>query len=153
MSIDNTTNAKRTLSQKFKKSLWVGLYPFYRIPFIQRHVLRLHQVWYKGGRQQYHIGFLAQGVTLETVKTHLRDIWNFGENYVAWIDKGQVLSWRRLDGFDFQYHIRIFDDGEIRGHYEYTPESRPFAHLLRLMKKTGKKSSKTSYSNTLSTNK
>ena len=30
---------------------------------------------------------------------------------------------------DWQYHIRIFCDGEVRGHYEMTPEDHSFTHM------------------------
>ena len=52
-------------------------------------------------------------------------------NRVAYFDPGQVLSMRRLDQEkpDRQYHLRIFNDGEVRGHYEYTPEDKPRKHL------------------------
>lgn len=29
----------------------------------------------------------------------------------------------------FQYHIRLFEDREVRGHYEYSSEGNPFAHV------------------------
>jgi hypothetical protein len=31
--------------------------------------------------------------------------------------------------FRHQYHIRVFEDGEIRGHFEYTPECYPILHM------------------------
>lgn len=39
---------------------------------------------------------------------------------------------RKLDNFDFCYHIRLFEDGEIRGHYERTVESNFIAHLREI---------------------
>ncbi|MDP2789051.1 MAG: hypothetical protein Q8O46_03315 [bacterium] len=79
-------------------------------------------------RQKYHIGWLAPERTLEDLKLHLHGQWGFGNHFVAWTDKGQVLSWRKLTDSS-QYHLRVFEDGEIRGHYEYTPEGHPLAHL------------------------
>lgn len=64
--------------------------------------------------------------------TRLHDKWGFGNHFVAWQDNGQVLSWRKLKNFDYQYHIRVFKDGEIRGHYEYTPESKPLDHFIEI---------------------
>ena len=80
-------------------------------------------------RQRYHIGWLAAGKTLETLKTHLHNKWGFGNHFIAWTDTGQVLSWRKLADFQDQYHLRVYEDGEIRGHYEFTPEAHPLAHL------------------------
>ncbi len=49
---------------------------------------------------------------------------------MAWEDADQVLSWRRLASFNEQYHIRVFKDGEIRGHFEITPEAHPMEHFF-----------------------
>ena len=52
--------------------------------------------------------------------------WN---HFIAWTDEDQIISLRRLESFTWQYHLRIFRDGEVRGHYEYTPEAHPKWHL------------------------
>jgi hypothetical protein len=119
-----------TLGQRMKKNFWRHLYPIF--PWAQKHFLRWHLVWHEKGRQPYHLGWLAQGKTLEELEKHLHDEWGFGNHFVAWKDNGQVLSWRKLESFDDQYHIRVFKDGEIRGHYEYTPESRPLEHFVEV---------------------
>jgi hypothetical protein len=81
-------------------------------------------------RQPYLIGVLKDPSDVKSVETQL-GTHGFFPNRVAFIESGQVLSMRRLadDHADRQYHIRVFSDGEVRGHYEYTPEDRPFAHL------------------------
>ncbi len=81
-------------------------------------------------QQPYLLGHLKEGVTAETARRHLHTQ-GFFMNRVAYTDPGQVLSMRRLDDElpDRQYHLRIFDDGEVRGHYEYTPEDKPWKHL------------------------
>lgn len=81
-------------------------------------------------RQRYRVGFLKADVTAEMVREHLLRN-GFFMNRVAYTDPGQILSMRRLDHEfpDRQYHIRIFNDGEVRGHYEYTPEDHPRKHL------------------------
>jgi hypothetical protein len=121
-----------TKNQKVKTRIWKMLYPFYHFPLVQKYILRMHWGWYKKGRQQYHLGWIAPGKTLKEVQDHLSNKWGFGNHFIAWIDKGQIVSWRKLVDFDYQYHIRIFEDGEIRGHYEYTPESKPFKHLFEV---------------------
>src|SRR3989338_11173180 len=116
-----------TFFDKIKQKIWQFVYKFF--PILQKTLLRWHLIWHQKGRQRYHVGWLASGKTLEELKKHLHEKWGFGNHFVAWVDDGQVLSWRKLVNFDYQYHIRVFSDGEIRGHYEYTPESKPIAHF------------------------
>lgn len=113
-------------TNKIKQQIWKGLYPFW--PYVAHFFNWLH----KGGRQHYKLGWLANGYNLEDLKKHLSENWNFGNHFVAWHDDGQVLSWRRLESFEKQYHLRVFSDGEIRGHYEYTPEARPIKHFREI---------------------
>ncbi len=119
-----------TRGQKIKKNIWRRLYPIF--PWVQTHFLKWHLVWHENGRQPYHIGWLAPGKTLKELEMHLHETWGFGNHFVAWADNGQVLSWRKLEDFDHQYHIRVFKDGEIRGHHEYTPESKPIKHFAEI---------------------
>ncbi len=116
-----------TLSQKIKSYIWHQIY--YVFPKLQKFLVKYHIVWHDKARQKYHIGWVARGKTLQDVEKHLHEEWGFGNHFIAWVDSGQVLSWRKLANFDYQYHIRIFSDGEIRGHYEYTPESKPIKHF------------------------
>lgn len=104
-----------------KQIVWRMLYPVF--PLLKFSLSVFH-----AGRQRYHLGWLAPGKSLEDLKAHLAKQ-GFGNHFVAWDDSGQVLSWRKFDGFDWQYHLRVFDDGEIRGHYEKTPESAPIDHF------------------------
>lgn len=119
-----------TTGQKIKKNIWRGIYPIF--PWMQTHLLKWHLAWHEKGRQPYHLGWLAPGKTLKDLEKHLHAQWGFGNHFVAWTDSGQVLSWRKLMDFDNQYHIRIFKDGEIRGHYEFTPESKPLEHFVEI---------------------
>lgn len=81
-------------------------------------------------RQPYRIGQIQKGVGLEEIQQHLARNGFFLER-VAYPDPGQTLSMRRLSDEhpDRQYHLRVFSDGEVRGHYEYTPEDHPIQHL------------------------
>ncbi len=119
-----------TWEQKCKNFIWHRIYPFF--PWWQKYLVKLGIVWNKDTRQKYHIGWVAPDVTLSELKKHLHTQWNFGNHFVAWVDDGQVLSWRKLESFDHQYHLRVFCDGEIRGHYEYTPESKPIKHFKEI---------------------
>ena len=116
-----------TFADKIKQKIWHFIYKFF--PTLQKMFLRWHLVFHEKGRQRYHIGWLAPGKTLEELKKHLHDKWGFGNHFIAWGDEGQVLSWRKLLDFQDQYHLRVFSDGEIRGHFEFTPEAHPIAHF------------------------
>lgn len=83
------------------------------------------------GRQHYLIGRLDPNKIQEFLKYIKTQ--GFGNHFVAWEDSDEVIGLRRLDGPYHQYHIRIFADGEVRGHYEYTPEY----HCIRHLKKVG----------------
>jgi len=112
------------LAQKFIQRVWYLFYPIF--PQIERSFLFLHEK----KRQKYHIGWLSPHHTLQGLKKHLSVKWGFGNHFVAWEDSSQVLSWRKLTSFKEQYHIRVYFDGEIRGHFEYTPEAAPIRHFL-----------------------
>lgn len=118
----DVTNLK--LNERLQQYLWSFLlYPIW--PVVERVFNFLHQP----ERQPYHLGWLAPGRTLEDLKEHLATKHGFGNHFVAWTDSGQVLSWRKLVSFSRQYHIRVFRDGEIRGHFEVTPEASPLKHF------------------------
>ena len=116
-----------TLFDKIKQRIWHFIYKFF--PTFQKAFLKLHLIWHKDKRQRFHIGWLTSGKTLEELKNHLHTKWNFGNHFIAWRDSEQVLSWRKLEDFNHQYHLRVFYDGEVRGHYEYTPEGHPLKHF------------------------
>lgn len=116
-----------TFSDKIKHKIWTLIYKVF-VP-TQRNLLKLNIIRHNDIRQKYHLGWLSRGKDLDGLKKHLSENWNFGNHFIAWVDKGQVLSWRKLPDFNFQYHLRVFEDGEIRGHYEFTPEAHPLAHL------------------------
>jgi hypothetical protein len=116
-----------TLFDKIKLKIWHFIYQFF-LP-AQKFLLKYGIIYHQSQRQKYHIGWLAPGKTLEELKLHLHSRWGFGNHFVAWTDTGQVLSWRKLTDFEDQYHLRVFSDGEIRGHFEFTPEAHPIEHL------------------------
>ena len=116
-----------TFFDKIKQKIWHFIYKFF--PTLQKDLLKWHLIWHDKGRQKHHIGWLAPGKTLEGLKKHLHDKWGFGNHFIAWVDDGQVLGWRQLADFKCQYHLRVFSDGEIRGHFEFTPEAHPLEHF------------------------
>ena len=112
---------------KVKQKIWHFIYRFF--PTLQKVFLRWHLIFHEKERQRYHIGWLAPGKTLAGLKKHLHEKWGFGNHFIAWSDQAQVLSWRKLINFNEQYHLRVFSDGEIRGHFEFTPEAHPVEHF------------------------
>ena len=116
------------MSIEGKKRIWHELYEVFMN--FQKFLLK-HGILHYKGRQEYHIGWLAPEKTLEDLRMHLHSEWGFGNHFVSWIDDGQVLSWRKLTGTNSQYHLRVFFDGEIRGHIEPTPESGIWNHIIK----------------------
>ena len=106
-------------------------------PFAQWIVLSLGLV--KGpndtepdGRQPFYLRHLAPNESIESIVALLVERGFFG-NRIAFTDRGQVASLRRLDEKDptKQYHVRIFADGELRG------ESRPHRSVLERNGRSG----------------
>ena len=116
-----------TPEDKAKQKIWDFVYSFF-LP-IRKALLKSGIIWHKKGRQHYPVGWLASGKTLEGLKKHLHEKWGFGNHFIAWIDEDQVLSWRKLTDFQDQYHLRVYKDGEICGHFEFTPEAHPLEHM------------------------
>src|SRR5258708_5141909 len=116
------------LWNRVKYVFWKGITPGYR--FGLNLLLRLHIIHHEG-RQNFIIGKMAMGVRLEDFLRYLHSqgFWN---NFIAWHDDDQVVSLRKLVDFEWQYHLRIFKDGEVRGHYECTPESHPRLHMKEI---------------------
>jgi hypothetical protein len=113
-----------TLGKQIKYVFWriiTPLHPYFRDLFLYFGILR-HEA-----RADYLIGKLAPHKSADGVVDLLLKC-GFGNHLVAW-DEGELVSMRHAPNFRYQYHIRIFDDGEMRGHYEYTPECHPLLHL------------------------
>lgn len=109
-----------------KRWVWWAITP----PFLViRWLLLKSRIIKHDIRQPFLIGQLREGKTPQSLFDHVV-AQGFTKNYLAWIDNGETFGVRRLCDIHHQYHIRLFDDGEIRGHYEWTPEARPFDHLF-----------------------
>lgn len=124
------------LHDQFKYWFWVIYARFY--PFIRNVSYRLGigeffiNLFEPGhtGRQDFLIGTLHPSRSARDLVFFLVEK-GFGNHFVAWKDAGELVSLRQTAGFEHQYHLRIFKDGEIRCHYEYTPECHPFLHMTR----------------------
>jgi len=121
---------------KLKMKIWRVIYKHFLA--LQNFLLKYKIIHHDVERQRYHIGWLAPGKNVEDLKLYLHTKWGFGNHFVAWKDSGQILSWRKLADFNDQYHLRVFEDGEIRGHFEYTPEGHPIDHLTEHGEKEAK---------------
>lgn len=113
------------LRDYLKKIFWWLSIPFF--PHIRN-------LWRKFGyapypaRQKYHFGWLDSNLKVEDFKNFLLSK-NFKKARIAWVDEDEILSLRLKKNFKYQYHLRLFKDREIRGHYELTPEYSPIGHL------------------------
>lgn len=118
------------LGDRFKYAIWRLYTPFH--PLVRDTSVALgivgHERNYPGGRQPYVLGHLAPGVSIQDFVAYMITQ-GFGNHFIAWKDRGQVVSLRLVKDFKYQYHLRVFDDGEVRGHYEYTPECHPVLHM------------------------
>lgn len=114
-----------------KRLFWLIATPVFPVFqwFLQRPFILLGLVTHDGGRQDFYLGKVRPDKTIKELIAYLANEHGFGNHFIALHDEGQLVSLRRLHNFKYQYHIRIFKDGEVRGHYELTPESHPFKHL------------------------
>lgn len=101
----------------------------YRPPLRRLYNLVIGRFFLKHNRQEFLMGRLPKRVQHKLFGNFLRSR-GFEDVSLSWIDPGETVNVRRLKDKDKQYHVRVFNDGEIRGHLEYAPESRPVAHLL-----------------------
>lgn len=111
---------------KFIYSFWPG-------------VLRAYEVFFHHHRQRFLIGHLVSQKTAKDLRNHLTEH-GFEHAFIALKDPGEILDMRKREGKEFQYHIRLFDDNEIRGHYEYAPEAHPVTHCFNVRMEAKKES-------------
>jgi hypothetical protein len=100
---------------------YTPIHPLGRDIFLKFHILK-HEI-----RQPFLIGTIDIDASLEKVVQALL-LKGYGNHFVAWEDKGEIVSLRCVDDFVHQHHVRIFSDGEVRAHYEYTAECHPVWH-------------------------
>ena len=116
----------KSIAHRIKYAFWRVYTPLH--PYVRDAALRVGITWHEPGRQPFCLGKLAPEYSLQDVVLHL--IANgYGNYFVAWRDDDEILSMRKTQNFVYQYHLRIYADGEIRGHYEYTPECHPIRHI------------------------
>ncbi|HEX5429709.1 MAG TPA: hypothetical protein VFX17_01345 [Patescibacteria group bacterium] len=116
------------LIQKINRIIYRIIEPIF--PYV-RDALLACGIIHHHGRQRYPVGFLEKNKNAQEFENYLGRL-GFRKNKIAWKDEGEILGMRKLDGFDFCYHIRIFSDGEVRGHYERTVESNAWNHFFEI---------------------
>lgn len=106
----------------------IGKFPLAKFLYKKsRNFLLRHKLVEHSGRQRFLIGKLKKNKNKKDFKKYLL-AQGFEPDPYAWIDDGEVLSLRKLDKQEYQYHLRLFKDGEVRGHYEYAPDRHPLKH-------------------------
>ncbi len=101
-----------------------------------RDIVLLFRIMTHTGRQNFILGTIAAHKTADDVIDVLVSH-GYGNHFVAWKDEGEIASLRRVIDFSYQYHVRIFNDGEVRGHFEYTPEYSPILHYRAVAQTNG----------------
>jgi len=104
--------------------VWKLVYKIYP-PFLRV----LEKIDVHSGRQDFLLGHLKSNVPINKINTILVNN-GFEPAILSWKDTGEILNLRKNDKDIFQYHLRIFHDGEIRGHYEYSSEGNPWKHVF-----------------------
>jgi hypothetical protein len=108
---------------KYQK-MWKIIYKLYPPILRLLEKIKIHQT-----RQKYLIGHLAENSDLSELEKNL--IKNgFEKAILSWKDQGEIINMRLIDNRKYQYHLRIFNDGEVRGHYELSPEADPWGHVF-----------------------
>ncbi len=111
-----------------KYMLWKAIYPIHGVG---RDLLLSLGILQHEGRQNYLLGHIAPGRSVEDLLKYLGTK-QYANHFIALKDDDEVVSVRKPVGFEHQYHLRIFKDGEVRGHYEYTSESHPKLHMEKV---------------------
>lgn len=114
------------LAHRVKYYFWRIYAPYH--PTLRDSMTGLNVVRNRG-RQPFLLGTIAPKYTVEEFVSFLTEK-RYAYHRIAWVDEGEMVSLRYVENFMYQYHIRIFEDGEVRGHYEYTPECYPLLHLM-----------------------
>lgn len=110
---------------RLKYHFWSLYTPYHSL--LRDTLLKLRVIKHKG-RHDFIVGRISPDISTRQFVSFLVEQ-GYGNHFISWKDDGELLSLRYVEDFTRQYHIRVFEDGEVRGHYEYTPESHPFWHL------------------------
>ena len=115
----------KTFFQNVKYVIWKYYTPLH--PSVRDFGLRFGFVRHQG-RQDFVLGKLSPSHSMKDFVSLLVSK-GYGNHFVAWKDDDEVVSFRLVEDFEYQYHVRLYKDGEVRGHYEFTPECYPYRHM------------------------
>ncbi len=115
------------MPSKAKRKFWELLRPFYKFVKTTWVYKKLIKIGHKE-RQKYHVGWLKNH-PLEHFVKHL-EAKGFEYQSIAWLDPEEETSLRKRHNQYWQYHLRVYKDGEIRAHYEYAPEDYALRHFF-----------------------
>jgi hypothetical protein len=79
------------------------------------------------GRQEFHLGSVSDKESFLNFLLNQK----FEKSNYSWIDDDEYISLRKIDNYLYQYHLRIYSDGEVKGHYEYAPDRHPLKHYFK----------------------
>ncbi len=114
-----------SLYDRFKYVFWRLYTPYH--PLVRDTALILGIVEHRG-RQDFVLGKVTPDLSVEEFINFVIGL-GFKNHFIAWKDTDELVSLRYAKNFVYQYHLRVYKDGEVRGHYEYTPECRPIYHM------------------------
>ncbi|HEC93769.1 MAG TPA: hypothetical protein ENI56_00105 [Candidatus Kaiserbacteria bacterium] len=111
-----------------KYIFWRAITPLY--PYV-RDIFTTLRIIPHSGRQLFLLGYIATDISVENFIHELVKR-GYGNHFIALRDSDELVGLRITDGFKHQYHLRVFADGAVHGHYEYAPEAYPFFHLSEI---------------------
>lgn len=132
LALPNPESAISASEVPFPNGMWRQLQYYFWSAFSYawptiRAVLEAGVITHAPGKD-WTLGRITRGTDLKRFLSYL-ERQGFGNHFITWVDKGEIISLRRLDSFTHQYHLKIFKNGEVRGHYECTPEAHPVRHF------------------------
>jgi hypothetical protein len=95
------------------------------------YVLRTFEFFFHHHRQDFLIGHLSPKKTAKELQEYLKKE-GYELGIIALKDPGEILNMRKREGGEFQYHLRLYKDREIRTHYEYAAEAHPITHCFKV---------------------
>ena len=118
-------DTRMTFADRYKFFIW----RYVLTPFL--FPLRVYLKIFHMQPERWTLGHLAPGRTAVELRAHLL-AQGWEERFLSWLDQGEVVNLRLRSSFEMQHHLRIYRDGEVRGHYECTPEAHPYRHQAEI---------------------
>ncbi len=94
-------------------------------------------VWREKDKDRKHIGYLRSDKTFREFRAFMKKQ-GFKKHYIAYKDVEELFSLRKIHNIKFQYHLRVYKNRRLTGHYEMAPETNPLKHLREVGLETKK---------------